>query len=304
LETNLTSDPHFEIESRLAELMEDSDFLRIDESRQRFNIFDALGGQRAELRHSNFLSFLLSPSRPHGLGSRPLQIFLNAVAQKIPRGERAISILQIAVADLEDSVVHRELDNIDLLIEIHDLNLVVVIENKVGAKAGPQQLTRYRTQVESKYKNRKRIFVFLTPTGTEPDDQSYTPFSYSELATILDSLIREENRATADTSLVLRHYIEMLRRHVVDDEQLRALAIKVYERHAAAFDFILKCRPQAESLLPAAIERVTQNQALVQDHHTPTMYRFAPKEWLDVPDLNKCPKTEWTKSGRNVLFER
>lgn len=33
-----------------------------------FNIFDALGIVHAELRHSNFLAWLLDPGESHGLG--------------------------------------------------------------------------------------------------------------------------------------------------------------------------------------------------------------------------------------------
>jgi hypothetical protein len=34
----------------------------------QFNIFEALGAVRVELRHSDFLSFLLNPHQSHGLG--------------------------------------------------------------------------------------------------------------------------------------------------------------------------------------------------------------------------------------------
>jgi hypothetical protein len=104
-----------DIEAALSKLIDDRDFIEIDESRNRFNIFDALGAQRGELRHSNFLRFLLSPSAPHGLGARPLQKILRLLLDKLPSEQRPVSSLEVAISDLDDTVVYRELDYIDIL---------------------------------------------------------------------------------------------------------------------------------------------------------------------------------------------
>jgi hypothetical protein len=69
VETNLSP---VELEQRLGALFDDPDFDSIHRRMLLFNVFEAVGAVRAELRHSNFLAYLLSPSRPHGLGSRPL----------------------------------------------------------------------------------------------------------------------------------------------------------------------------------------------------------------------------------------
>jgi hypothetical protein len=63
-------------EQKLAALLDDPEFQTIAESESRFNIFDALGTRRQELRHSDFLSYLLDPKKAHGLGSRFLRDFL------------------------------------------------------------------------------------------------------------------------------------------------------------------------------------------------------------------------------------
>jgi hypothetical protein len=292
-----------QLENALTRLIEDRDFLAIASSRRRFNIFDAIGGQRAELRHSNFLSFILSPNRLHGLGARPLQLLLRAFLEKLTPEQRPVSSLQVAVADLDDVVLHRELDYIDILIEVRDLKLVIVIENKVGAKAGLGQLQRYQTAVKARYPAWRKLHVFLTPTGADAEHPDYLSFSYSELAKIMERMLEENGTANSDTLLVLRHYIEMLRRHVVDDEELRDLAIKVYERHAGALDFILKCKPQGTNLMPVATALIEKNNSLVQDRHSSTIFRFLPAGWLKIPALNKCPAESWTKTGHNVLFE-
>ncbi len=41
-----------------------------------FNIFEAMGATRQELRHSDFLAFLLDPHQTHGLGDALLRALL------------------------------------------------------------------------------------------------------------------------------------------------------------------------------------------------------------------------------------
>ncbi len=47
---------------------ENDDLLKLEEQIGRFNIFDALGIARVEIRHSNFLAWLLTPGESHGQG--------------------------------------------------------------------------------------------------------------------------------------------------------------------------------------------------------------------------------------------
>ena len=56
-------------------VVENDDLLQLESHIGRFNIFDALGITRVEIRHSNFLAFILDPAESHGQG----QLFLRAV---------------------------------------------------------------------------------------------------------------------------------------------------------------------------------------------------------------------------------
>ena len=143
------------IDEKIGQLLDDEDFWEIQKRRSRFNLFEAIGAVHGELRHSNFLAYLLSPSRPHGLGARPLQLVLRRALEHIAPDERLVSTLELLVGDLDDAVVHRERDSIDLLIEIEALKLVVIVENKIHAKVGYGQLRRYRKIVESRYPDQR-----------------------------------------------------------------------------------------------------------------------------------------------------
>lgn len=49
-------------------VVENDDLLAIEEQIGRFNIFDVLGIARNEIRHSNYLGWLLTPVESHGQG--------------------------------------------------------------------------------------------------------------------------------------------------------------------------------------------------------------------------------------------
>ncbi|WP_448662819.1 PD-(D/E)XK nuclease family protein [Sphingomonas sp. CJ20] len=289
------------IDDQLSALFDDPDFAEVQRRTARFNIFEAVGAVHAELRHSNFLGYLLAPSRPHGLGARPLAQVLRRLLETVPSNRRPLSTVELLVGDLDDAVVHRERDSIDLLIEIDSLQLVVLIENKVHAKAGDGQLRRYRELVERRYPTYRRLLIFLTPEGTDPHDPAYLPFSYAALAGTLDTLVSDLPAADA-TKLIVSHYTEMLRTHIVEDEYLRGLAARLYERHAEALDFIFESRPRQASLVELVGQRVRSIEGLTVDTDGISMLRFAPDRW-DAELSLRIDKKKWTRSGRGLLFE-
>lgn len=57
-----------EIREKYKRLLNDLDFDRLDLELRTPNIFQILNIARAEIRHSNFLAWLLDPNGTHGLG--------------------------------------------------------------------------------------------------------------------------------------------------------------------------------------------------------------------------------------------
>jgi hypothetical protein len=296
------------IEDQLSDLLDDSSFRDIDAGFRRFNIFEAVGAVRAELRHSNFLAYLLSPGRPHGLGTEILERFLRSLISKIPHKQRPIGILEIVIGDLDSAVVERERDNIDILIEIKAINFVVVIENKVGSAVTEGQLTGYKQIVRQKYAGWHHLFILLNPDGSRPDgpgydDADYFTFSYEDLASLLAKYLEERPGALSnEVALVVSNYVGTLRRHIVEDTELREIARQLYFRHKEAFDFIFDSRPQPDSLLEPLRVLIEANLALVLDRPAPGVVRFTLSDWTDK-ELNSCPPDRWTRSKRNLLFE-
>lgn len=233
-----------------------------------------------------------------------LQRVLRHLLGDLPKEQRPLRPLEIAIGDLENTVVLREWASIDLLIEIAELKFVVLIENKILAKAGEGQLARYKALLEIKYKDWRRLLVFLTPEGADPDEDGYLAFSYLELAGIVDDILRIRAASLSpDVVLILTHYVEMLRRHIVPDEELRELALKVYERHKEALDFIIGAIPEQDSLAPIVKGLLDSRQDLVPDRSSNTIIRFTLAAWSRMPAFNSCPVDQWTRSGRNLILE-
>ncbi len=293
-----------EQEAALGALFDDPEFYEIHRRMSPFNLFEAVGATTAELRHSNFLAYLLSPRRPHGLGSKPLAALLRSILGRLPADNRPIMALELIANDLDDAVVHRERDNIDILIEIHELKFVVAIENKVKSKAGDGQLKRYSDYLAANYSGYRRLLVFLTPDATEPDHAGYVPYDYAEVAATLETLVSQSlEPVPEETQLIIRHYIEMVRRHIVEDERLVALGVRLYERHREALDFIIKHRPQPDSLLRVVAGCVEGVQGLEIDSEGASILRFFPSAWDEGLKVIKGDPTKWSRTGRGLLFE-
>ncbi len=102
--------------NELEAFLENIDCLKeLDEYILIKNIFDILKIGGMEIRHSNFLAWLLDPNESHGLGD----IFLkNFLINTIKNNGKSIDIssVDIDLIDLYDLEAYRELYNIDLLL--------------------------------------------------------------------------------------------------------------------------------------------------------------------------------------------
>ncbi|WP_426231076.1 PD-(D/E)XK nuclease family protein [Pararhizobium sp. DWP3-4] len=107
----------------------------MEKSLDIFCPFEAVGMVSAEIRHSNFLSYILNPNRPHGFRGAILRTFLMS-ATRIGH-EQGLSAgftpLDLHLLDIEVVEVRREWRNIDLLLIVPGAKLVVAIELKIGA---------------------------------------------------------------------------------------------------------------------------------------------------------------------------
>lgn len=213
----------------------------------RFNIFDILKISRSEIRHSNMLGWLLDPNENHGLGDK----FLRAVFQLIANNSSKHDVFEILLLDNSSFLVLREWRNIDILLISKKERTVIAIENKVGSHEHSNQLNRYRLILEKEFGDYKRMYLFLTPDGEQPSDQeNWETISYQELVDELER-IASNTELLPDAELMIKNYVEIIRRDIVEDQELVEICNKIYQKHKRALDLIY--------------ENKTDNRAMVTD---------------------------------------
>jgi hypothetical protein len=74
-------------------IVDNEELQQLEATIGRFNIFDALRVDRAEIRHSNFLAWLLDPAESHGQGSLFLTEILKDLFRQSPPSLRPFSPL-------------------------------------------------------------------------------------------------------------------------------------------------------------------------------------------------------------------
>jgi hypothetical protein len=283
-------------------VVDNKDLERLEDLLNPFNVFEALGAVSQEVRHSNFLAFLLNPSQNHGLGEHFARRFLQRVLQA-PGASTAIRPVELDLIDLSRLEVRREWQAIDVLLIDPTNEFVVIIENKVYSSEHSDQLARYWSTAHEYFPGYRRVGIFLSPDGLVPTHPDYIPFGYDELCSLVESIIEARgNTLSQDLRMMMLHYSQMLRRHFMETSEVAELARRIYQKHQKALDLILEYRPDRQAeIRDILIKLISENPQLILDHSSKAWILFGLSRWDDVSPLRGG--AGWTKSGRMLLFE-
>jgi hypothetical protein len=298
----VTSIPNASQKDLEALVVDNPDLERLEALLDQFNIFEVIGAVRQELRHSDFLAFLLDPQQNHGLGDAFLKKLLQKVLMAGLDTKVPITLIDLDVWSLAHMRVMREWHNIDILLVDDSHQLIILIENKIDSHEHSGQLQRYLMLTQAHYPSWKIIGLYLTPEGESPSHEAFLAVEYGLLCKVLEDLTESRSSTLgADVLTAIRHYTQMLRRHIVSDSEIAELCRRIYLKHRRALDLIYEHRPDQQSAVRAILEElVERTPGLVLDHSTKSYIRFTPKEW-DMPIL--LEGKGWTPSGRLLLFE-
>ena len=293
-----------DVDALKAFIDDNEDLERLETIRNRFNMFEALSLERHEIRHSAFLRWLLDPAETHGLGDYWLRQFLRQV---IKAGDQ-VSGNAPTVFDLDDwnlgkAEVRKEWRDMDIFIrdDRDDHQFVCVIENKIDSGEGPDQLRKYRRTVEREFRDYGRAFVFLTKFGDKPSDKReaayWVPISYGDLVTTIgDVLKRQESQLSDEIRLFVQQYLDMVRRHIVENSEVQELCRKLYENHSQALDLIMKYAPKRADRVSQVIqEYIKDRKDLIPDSFTITYLKFLPESLYVLPP-------GWTQGGGKLML--
>jgi hypothetical protein len=188
------------------------------------SIFRVLKNASYEIRHSNFLAWLLSPEETHHQGPLFLQAFLEDLELD-------------TFGHIDNLQVKRELENLDLFIFNDESG--IVIENKTLSKDSPRQLSSYRQKLKSdeRFKHLKVIFIYLTLDGQEPTDKGeaehWKSYSYERLVSLIERCLKKVDSEKVRT--YVSDYIDALRLDAFYDSEYAKEARLLLEKYPEEF---------------------------------------------------------------------
>lgn len=205
-------------------VVDNDDLLNLEERIGRFNIFDALRIERVEIRHSNFLSWLLDPAESHGQGSMFLKAILMDLLKAAPPELRPLSPVELDGEELRGVEIRREWKHIDLLIKCETPPFVVGIENKIDSVEGKDQLSTYKSVLSEHFSGQQPMYVFITTDGTEATDEEWLTYSYADIHRVLTRVLQSNKGAIGvDVAAFLEHYLRLIGSRFMDDQELDRL---------------------------------------------------------------------------------
>ncbi|MCA0960205.1 PD-(D/E)XK nuclease family protein [Muricauda ruestringensis] len=286
-------------EKQYKELLSDNLYDRLLLRTKEPNIFKILGVSDYEIRHSNFLGWLLDPNESHGLND----LFLQRVLQDVLIDERAvgISIIELSNLNISKVEVRREWKDIDILI-ITD-NFVVCIENKMWSGESEGQLSKYSKIVNHNFPNKKKCFVFLSPSGFDASDSNtYISYSYKRISEILESIIDNRSEHINSTALqYIQDYLTILRQNVMNNDDSNNWARQLYKNHKNFFDFVFENKPDIWDDFAIILNEKVQKEGWVLGSKNKGYVRFIPKSLESL--ILKYNKSNGWPNKEAFLFE-
>lgn len=207
---------------------------------KEFNIFKVLKLDNYEIRHSNFLAWLLNPNETHGFNTLFLNQFLKTALNK-----DVSDLINGQNVTIETEYPTNEGRRIDIL--IHTKDFVCVIENKYGSEEHDGQCKHYKKFIEndSKFKNcGHKYYIFLDIN--KPNDEQlqnslncYQPIIYKDVYQILVNLLEEKEENI--TLQIIRQYIEIIKeKYIMLNAETKKQCRELYSKYKNVFDLMEK----------------------------------------------------------------
>ncbi|MDN3205936.1 PD-(D/E)XK nuclease family protein [Algoriphagus sediminis] len=271
---------HQELEQKYAQLLRDPEFDRLELLLKEPNIFKILGVEDYEIRHSNFLAWLLDPFESHGLNEGFLRRFLQDIF--IDNRSQDFSLVELAGLDLSQIEVWREWKGIDILVYSDDI--IISIENKVWSGEHSNQLKKYKDTVESQFPHQRKAYVFLSPYGVESsEDEFYVNYSYERINQIIENIIEIRRHQIGDSVLTyLADYSTIIKQNIMNSDHVNEMAKQLYQNHRELLDFVFKNKPNAWDDFRVELEGLVKEKGWILGSKNRYDVKFYPEGMADL----------------------
>ena len=179
------------INKQILDMFNDSTYQGLKAYYEKTTVFNVLGVERNETRHSAFLCWLFNSNASHGLGEEPMKKLLRLYATKMNVDDSFRIMLMTGNYHLEltDIVTEKSTsderadkakrkDRMDVWATMtlkdsagNDQSLALVIENKIYAGDQTNQMQRYCRYAKQHYDD-NALVLYLTLNGRNPNDTS------------------------------------------------------------------------------------------------------------------------------------
>lgn len=214
---------------------------------ERFNVFDVLNISRQELCHNDFLAFLLDPQRNDNINEQFLRRLM--LSEEIVN---ELNFADILYGNFDNISVNREYSTndgrIDILIEFEldkakKQKYLVAIENKTDSTEHDDQLARYKNFLsQGRYRDYKPILLYLTIDKGNPKCDGWIAIDYKTVCNALEQV--NTNQTDKLVTMLINDYKEILKREfIMETDELKQLARKIYAENKTVLDFIYKSLP-------------------------------------------------------------
>lgn len=297
-----------EQEKQLENLLLSEDLEELNNLTNQFNVFNALKLQNNEIRHSNFLGWLMTPYENHGLGDYFLKEFLKSAIKNYSLDSNIeLSLKDVAFFNLDDSEIRREYKNIDILVISPQNNFLCVIENKIWSGEHDCQLERYAKIVNQEFSGYKKLYIYLTPEtdvgckllSRQADDLNnvhYIPMNYQQVCNVIRKVLEFKSRnLSGEVMIFIEHYKEMIERNIMGktDRTVVDLCRKIYRENKEAIDLIANHNNIADELVEYIQEIYADNITSLGRDGMFAINSFSNKENLQCGD---------SKYGTNLIL--
>lgn len=191
----------------------------VEKKHSEDNIFYVLDIQDVEIRHSNFLKWLM------GKNKQFLQEFLQkSCGFSQERASKLVASKHKVDREFPLNAKQKESERsgrIDLLLQFEEEKVVVAIENKWKSSEGEQQLSKYYIGINNNenFENYEKKFVFLTPRGDEPKDDEDKKHYISVSYDLVQEILKKINTSGNVEKILIKHYKEVLEEELVKNEK-------------------------------------------------------------------------------------
>lgn len=218
----------------------DVNFSKLDEILNKFNIFEATGMRKQEIKHTKFLGYLLNPNESHGLGTKFLLEFLRNAFSKTANQEFDLLSLHLSLAEISTEFGLNNIDEnqkskksaIDIHIEIptyKNEKIIIAIENKLKARQADGQLNKYRTSLINSHGDKNVYCFFLTLFAEEAIADNWLEITFGDtVAPILDNMLKNNTETISDYLIaILQDYLDLITEDEEPDPIIEDLARRI-----------------------------------------------------------------------------